>query len=50
MAGDSVLAVFDSATGAVSAALAVQTALGRRRTRCRTSDGCGIASACISAT
>ena len=27
MAGDSVLAVFDSATGAVSAALAVQTAL-----------------------
>jgi class 3 adenylate cyclase len=50
MVGDSVLAVFDSATGAVSAALALRRRSRRPRARCPRSGGCGIASASISTT
>ena len=51
MAGDSVLAVFDAATGAVNCALAVQRRLAAARAESppRTA-GCAFASACISAT
>ncbi len=46
MAGDSVLAVFDTAAGAVTAALAAQRELEHRRSTFRPSAGCAFASAC----
>jgi class 3 adenylate cyclase len=48
MAGDSVLAVFETAGGAVAAALAVQEELAELvASTCRRSAACAFASACI---
>ena len=51
MAGDSVLAVFDTATGAVSAALAIQAQLNALAdATCPKTAACAFASACTWAT
>ena len=46
MAGDSVLAVFDTASGAVAAALAIQEELADRSAEVPKSAACAFASAC----